>query len=284
MQLLLPFLFLALAAPLNQANSTCRTVITPEEQAQTEVHFKSSMKASISPAQAPGPINVYFHIITQGPLVSDGNISSRIIKDQINVLNKDYAPSGISFILANISYTYQPSWYQNVYMDNKEADEMRQALRIGTASDLNIYTVGFLSEESKGKVAGYASFPFEYAGAPFRDSVVMLSSALPAVYEHSFYIGRVATHEIGHWFGLYHTFGNEEVGNCTGPGDYVDDTPMESLPAVACQTLRDSCPDQPGKDPVRNYMDYSPEDCKDEFTPGQTQRMINQWNIYRSQK
>lgn len=57
---------------------------------------------------------------------------------------------------------------------------------------------------------------------------------------------------------MAHTFGDGD-GSCTGDGDFVDDTPFEAVEAYGCEIGRDTCPDDPGTDPVTNYMDYSDE-------------------------
>jgi len=67
---------------------------------------------------------------------------------------------------------------------------------------------------------------------------------------------------------LLHTFN----GGCD-PGDLVDDTNAQSTYVGRIQqcpaTYPDTCPDQPGLDPLDNIMDYSPVQCPHSFTKGQ---------------
>lgn len=92
-------------------------------------------------------------------------------------------------------------------------------------------------------------------------------------------LGKTTTHEVGYWFGLYHTF----YGGCDF-GDSVDDTPAQAeagSPEIGCAEPRDTCPDQPGNDPMFNYMDYTGDACYREFTPGQKARMFENFYAYR---
>lgn len=68
--------------------------------------------------------------------------------------------------------------------------------------------------------------------------------------------GKTAVHEVGHWFGLLHTFQDTTCASSDG-GDYIDDTPQEATSTSGCPVGKDSCPASPGVDPVNNYMDYS---------------------------
>lgn len=68
--------------------------------------------------------------------------------------------------------------------------------------------------------------------------------------------GKTAVHEVGHWFGLLHTFQDQTCAS-TDRGDYIDDTPQEATPTDGCPVGKDSCPGSPGVDPIGNYMDYS---------------------------
>ena len=130
---------------------------------------------------------------------------------------------------------------------------MKQSLRRGTYSTLNIYIL-----DSVGGNLGYCYFPTTASpgsSAYIRDGCSILKDSLPGGSAVGFNLGKTATHEAGHWFGLYHTF----QGGCTGSGDGVADTPAQASPSSGCPIGRDSCPSQAGLDPIHNYMDYSDE-------------------------
>lgn len=68
---------------------------------------------------------------------------------------------------------------------------------------------------------------------------------------------------LSQWVGLYHTFS----GGCENNFDYVDDTPLEAVPASSwdalggCPEGRDTCPDAPGLDPIREFCDCVSVKC-----------------------
>ncbi len=79
-------------------------------------------------------------------------------------------------------------------------------------------------------------------------------------------MGRTLTHELGHFFGLRHIWGD---GNCS-VDDYCDDTPISDGPNFGCPTTHQSCNTL---DMVRNYMDYTYDSCMNVFTADQKNRM-----------
>ena len=97
-------------------------------------------------------------------------------------------------------------------------------------------------------------------------------------------VGHSATHEVGHWLGLQHTFA-AGLGVCEHPGDFIKDTPTEADRQFYC-AARDSCVGSafPGDDPITNYMEYTDDVCKDTFTADQTSRMRKQWHAFRDKK
>ena len=61
----------------------------------------------------------------------------------------------------------------------------------------------------------------------------------------------------------------------------MEDTPLQRTPSSTCKGTEDSCPLAPGTDPVFNFMDYSPDSCMNQFTPGQVLRMDTNWLAFR---
>ncbi|HEX8736443.1 MAG TPA: zinc metalloprotease [Pyrinomonadaceae bacterium] len=221
-----------------------------------------------------GVINVYFHVIRKGTGVSNGDITSTMINNQINVLNAAYGQWGWQFNLVATDRTTNSTWFNGCYNSGTES-KMKSALRQGTADDLNIYSCN----PSQG-ILGYATFPSSYASSPLKDGVVILHSSVPGGSAAPYNEGDTATHEVGHWMGLYHTF----QGGCTASGDSVSDTPAESSPAYGCPSGRDSCASFAGVDPIENFMDYSDDYCMFKFTPGQDARMDSMFTTYRYNK
>ena len=257
----------------------CPVNPTEEEVAAMEADFKaerSRQAESFAPEATGGVVNVYWHVINNGTSLGQGNIPSSQITEQINVLNTAYSPWGWTFHLVATDRTTNASWY--TCSGGSCETQMKNALRQGSAADLNIY-----SNNMGGGLLGWATFPSSYASQPKMDGVVILFSSVPGGTAAPYNLGDTATHEIGHWMGLYHTFQGGCAKSATGGGDLVSDTNAERSPAYGCPVNRDSCsgPRFPGFDPITNFMDYTDDSCMNAFSKGQDGRMDAMFTAYR---
>ena len=246
-----------------------------------EVATIERMVAKGQKGRASATIPVWVHVITKGAGYENGELTDTMIRNQMRVLNDSYsgrtggAQTGFAFELVGVTRTTNAEWFNSMVTDFDVEVAAKTALRRGGNDTLNIYTV------DGGPYLGFAYFPSILTSSyAVIDGVVLDWRSLPggtfAIYSE----GDTATHEVGHWLALYHTFD----GRCGAKGDYVSDTPSEFSPAFYCPVGRDSCAgaSSPGLDPIENFMDYSQDSCMYAFTAGQTARMQAAWNGARN--
>lgn len=248
-------------------------------------------------------VPVVFHVLYQN---TTENIATAKIMEQLDVLNDDYgrmnadttntptifkplaANTGIQFCLAQrdpngasttgivrVSTTIgcfggggaspesvSPIWNRNKY--------------------LNVY----ICDMCQG-LLGWATLP---GGSAATDAVHVLYSSVGGPNNpgtaNPYHLGRTATHEVGHWFNLQHTFSGNCAGTtantCATQGDFCCDTPPTNGSNFGCPTNQNSCTETTPFPPpytsnvvdqVQNYMDYTDDPCMNLFTLNQSTRM-----------
>lgn len=235
----------------------------------------------------------------------NGNISDEQIKEQIRILNEDYrrkagtrgfntnavgADTGIEFYLANIDpdgkstngitrhYYAQKTNFDVFNDDQLLADITTQQKEWPTDRYLNIWVTRFANN-----YLGIAQFP-SVTGVNGLDNSTELQVRTDGVFidyrvfgigatvtSRLYNLGRTTTHEVGHWLGLIHTWGDDNCGN-----DYCDDTPRceSGNQSTNCGPLFSFCSGVRTQNMTENYMDYSPDSCMNIFTKNQAERMM----------
>lgn len=249
----------------------------------------------------PYKIPVVVHIIHSGEN-HETNIPDEQIFSQINVLNKDFnrlnddasntpavfaAVAGsmdIEFILAKQDPEGLPTdgivRVQGTKTEWTINDQTTLKKLSYWPSDkyLNIWVC------NETDYLGYAQFPetdllpgLENASRnAATDGVVISYDAFGSIDDGNFNLrssyskGRTCTHEVGHYFGLRHIWGDDK-GACGGNGDYVTDTPDQGERTLNCPTHpRTTCSTAAM---FQNYLDYTNDACMNLFTAGQISRM-----------
>ncbi|MCP4245484.1 MAG: hypothetical protein GY778_00395 [bacterium] len=240
-------------------------------------------------------IPVVVHVI-RNSTGTQGNISEAMVQSQIDILNEDFlallgtnGQNGtdiqIEFLLATqdpggsptngITYSNNSTWFN-------DGGSYWISLAWDTNRYLNIYT-----NTASGALGYVPGLPQDGIVGLTLDRVVVLWTAFGrnAPIGLPYNQGRTATHEVGHYLGLEHTFngGCASASGCYSNGDLICDTNPEGNPTFGCHNT----PTCGSNDPYRNYMDYSDDLCMQEFTFEQARRLrctLEHWrpNLYEA--
>jgi hypothetical protein len=254
-------------------------------------------------------IPVVFHVVHYGEAYGVGrNISDAQIQDQINILNQDYRRMNSDFnntpaIFAGVSSDVQIEFClaqrdQNgnstsgiirwlapnpTYSKSDFTAFIKPTTSWDRDSYLNFWIADITSDPppitSTDVLYGFATFP-DPAFPANTDGVVCNYKAIGVSPNNipTANKGRTATHEVGHWLNLYHTFQD----GCNGVGDNCFDTPYQGISTWDNPT-NSMCPGSfqsaaftcSSYDMYPNYMDYTNDDCLSMFTFGQKSRTRN---------
>jgi len=267
-----------------------------EEYIQEYIANIPQHKISGGDKSSPYIIPVVFHCITDN---GEGYCSKASIEAQIDRLNQDFQRTNID--AANTRAIFQPyamSMNIEFRLAHKAPDGSCTEGIVRTDSPLstscvprndvksvsywdskkyfNIWVVNSIDAGgSSGIILGYAQFPSGWGNG--------INSTYGVVIDNDYVSGtdRTLTHELGHCFGLYHTFQSGCGSNCSNSGDNVCDTPPSSNSTFGCVTTQNTCiNDASGSssvystnvvDQIENYMSY--DACQNMFTLGQKTRM-----------
>lgn len=259
-------------------------------------------------SQSPITIPVVVHVLHNGEPIGTGkNISTAQILSQIEVLNEDYQArnsdlsnvpthftdvignAGIEFCLASIDPNGNPTTGIN-RVDLGANGSWSDNLKPGTIWDATQYLNIWVSELFGGTL-GYTTFPgtdLNYDGVVIDYRYLGRTPANP--FFNKFNRGRTASHEIGHWLDLDHTFqggcSGTNAATCSTGGDRICDTPPTQSANYGCSLLtsQNTCTETPEDlpDMWMNFLDYMDDACLFMFTQGQADRMRAVLNTSRS--
>lgn len=245
------------------------------------------------------PVVIYI-VHNNGP----ENISDLQIHSQLDRLNSEFSSHGVSFCLATEENgTPLPGTgadpgiirIQNTLTDHLTTAEgtLKALSPLPADRYLRIWVVQDINNGSG--IVGYARFPGTVP--PALEGIVMrydvfgdattcgtCTGLIPSNDQ-----GKVLAHEVGHYLNLYHTFQGgctgTTAGTCDSQGDLICDTPPVAVANTGCPgSPVNSCTETPtdNNDLLDNHMDYTNDNCRNNFTAGQETRMICAINLFRS--
>jgi hypothetical protein len=274
----LPYLILFLPSLL-AAQYECGTTVTPAAKrfmdAVQEAAYEYLPAAGSQNTEREVPVQTHIFNNDQG----SGGLTLEEYEAGMLTLNETYAEIGLTFVDCSPPIFYSDD---ELFEFSADTDVARVSGTLNVPNVINIYVAETVRSSGGGSVCGFAYFP-----GSFYDLIVM--------NQRCFTNGSTLSHEVGHYFGLYHTHGKFNCGsltdelvdgsNCATAGDDICDTPADpNLLGPDCDGyLVDSDCNYTGSGmdangqlfapDVRNLMSYAPKRCRNRLSPGQFDRV-----------
>lgn len=258
-----------------------------EKRIQAQLNLQSDLNI-----RTTYQIPVVFHILWN---TDAENLSDEAIATQLEILNKDFTgqnadlnlvpplfkplatPANIEFCLASID----PSGVSTsgitrtrTFVDSLNIGQVYYSMGEGqdawdTDRYLNIWVANL-----ENNLVGFGSYPGQNTAA--EDGVVIDYRVFGLNDHPRLNLGRTLTHEVGHYFGLFHPWGDGVFNTDCSGDDRVPDTPLQA------RTFSGQCPDGDFETPescgstdmYMNFMNYTNDLCLHMFTKGQQLRML----------
>jgi predicted Zn-dependent protease len=212
---------------------------------------------------------VIFHVIHKSD--STGNVTNKMLTDQISVLNDAFSKLGIVYSIKEVR-RYQ----DDALFITCNSQLIKSRFSYKTDTHLNIYTCSLF-------MIGQASLPGQrdpnnqFRLVPnnhYMYGIRLDYGALPGSTLKNYNLGKVLVHEVGHFYGLLHPY--QDGCNLGLPSDFIEDTPrMSGIITGNCNRRKKGrCPGQKSPD-YSNYMMSTFDKCRNHFTSGQIQFMKN---------
>jgi hypothetical protein len=242
-------------------------------------------------------IPVVIHIVYR---TTNENISDVQVRSQIDALNRDFnkenndavkIPSMFSNVAASCEIRFKlASTDPQGAETNGIVRHYTSNLTWGVSDDIKMPSKGGFAPWNPakymniwvcnmgGRSIGFASFPgmpAEYDGIVIDYRAFGTTGTAKAPYS----LGRTCVHEVGHFLGLYHIWGDNNCGD-----DHIHDTPTQEADHKGTPSFPQysSCGSTQTADMFMNYMDYVNDDAMFMFTKGQKDKMLATLKVNRA--
>ncbi|MDA8895930.1 zinc-dependent metalloprotease [Bacteroidia bacterium] len=217
-----------------------------------------------------GDVGIRFQLATVDP---NGNSTNGINRRATSVTSFGRNRTDVKFTRDGGVDAWDPTRYFNIWICDLSTGGFDNLLGFATPPSTHSFWTG----------TGSGAYPLNEQGAVLHYKVVGVNNPLANQVGSRPLKGRVAVHEVGHYLGLRHIWGDGTNATGCSVDDFIEDTPNQRRSSnFVCQKTNNTCFTANDElDLVENYMDYSGDECMVMFTTQQKSIMREAITKYR---